>query len=490
MNVDLFRMLVPTPGTPAGKPGSGMPGSVFADLLLVMQQSSTESLETVPAYIEERLNLFACPGQPLEFGEVLPQLEAAQTTEAAPITVPNSDWFSAGVPEEQTGVPVFPVPEQPERPLAAPTPLAPSEAAPQGVIPSATPLTPSETAPQGVIPSATPLTPSETAPVVQAGQIIPSVSVEPRPSPGLGTAEHQVVLRAEALYPSDLSRTVPVRVDVSLMPESAAAQVNTREVILPVVPQPVRDSQTGKSGTRTLSETVINAPSAPASNQSKPAPALHPFQPIPGKEQLPPEPVRLSVPVEPNQSQPVKPAPEIRLYVAGKTAEPILAPDQIVPTTTANKGGTVTAPPVIAKTFQESITRQVVDRVLVALEGMRGQVGKVSRLELALNPPQLGKVVIRLVWQNAGLEARFYTVDQAVRSALEQALPQLREALAKQDVNIFEMSANLARGEGNGQTPTGRWLSRFIREGDSGPETENQTPDRKTDTDSLFDRLA
>ncbi|MBV1736215.1 MAG: flagellar hook-length control protein FliK [Candidatus Desulforudis sp.] len=473
MNVDLFRMLVPTPGTPAGKPGSGMPGSVFADLLLVMQQSSTESLETVPAYIEERLNLFACPGQPLEFGEVLPQLEAAQTTEAAPITVPNSDWFSAGVPEEQTGVPVFPVPEQPERPLAAPTPLAPSEVAPQGVIPSATPLTP-----------------SETAPVVQAGQIIPSVSVEPRPSPGLGTAEHQVVLRAEALYPSDLSRTVPVRVDVSLMPESAAAQVNTREVILPVVPQPVRDSQTGKSGTRTLSETVINAPSAPASNQSKPAPALHPFQPIPGKEQLPPEPVRLSVPVEPNQSQPVKPAPEIRLYVAGKTAEPILAPDQIVPTTTANKGGTVTAPPVIAKTFQESITRQVVDRVLVALEGMRGQVGKVSRLELALNPPQLGKVVIRLVWQNAGLEARFYTVDQAVRSALEQALPQLREALAKQDVNIFEMSANLARGDGNGQTPTGRWLSRFIREGDSGPETENQTPDRKTDTDSLFDRLA
>ncbi|MBU4553682.1 MAG: flagellar hook-length control protein FliK [Candidatus Desulforudis sp.] len=473
MNVDLFRMLVPTPGTPAGKPGSGMPGSVFADLLLVMQQSSTESLETVPAYIEERLNLFACPGQPLEFGEVLPQLEAAQTTEAAPITVPNSDWFSAGVPEEQTGVPVFPVPEQPERPLAAPTPLAPSEVAPQGVIPSATPLTP-----------------SETAPVVQAGQIIPSVSVEPRPSPGLGTAEHQVVLRAEALYPSDLSRTVPVRVDVSLMPESAAAQVNTREVILPVVPQPVRDSQTGKSGTRTLSETVINAPSAPASNQSKPAPALHPFQPIPGKEQLPPEPVRLSVPVEPNQSQPVKPAPEIRLYVAGKTAEPILAPDQIVPTTTANKGGTVTAPPVIAKTFQESITRQVVDRVLVALEGMRGQVGKVSRLELALNPPQLGKVVIRLVWQNAGLQVRFYTVDQAVRSTLEQALPQLREALAKQDVNIFEMSANLARGDGNGQTPTGRWLSRFIREGDSGPETENQTPDRKTDTDSLFDRLA
>jgi len=469
LNVDLFRMLVPTPGTPAGKPGSGMPGSVFADLLLVMQQSSTESLETIPAYIEERLNLFACPGQPLEFGEVLPQLEAEQTTEAAPITVPNSDWFSAGVPEEQTGVPVFSIPEQPERPLAAPTPL-----------------TPSEVVPQGVMSASTPVTPSETAPVV----IIPSVSVEPRPSPGLGTAEHQVVLRAEALYPSDLSRTVPVRVDVSLLPETAAAQVNTREVILPVVPQPVRDPQTGKSGTRTLSETVINAPSAPASNQSRPAPALHPFQPIPGKEQLPPEPVRLSVPVEPNQSQPVKPAPEIRLYVAGKTAEPILAPDQIVPTTTANKGGTVTAPPVIAKTFQESITRQVVDRVLVALEGMRGQVGKVSRLELALNPPQLGKVVIRLVWQNAGLEARFYTVDQAVRSALEQALPQLREALAKQDVNIFEMSANLARGEGNGQTPTGRWLSRFIREGDSGPETENQTPDRKTDTDSLFDRLA
>lgn len=64
------------------------------------------------------------------------------------------------------------------------------------------------------------------------------------------------------------------------------------------------------------------------------------------------------------------------------------------------------------------------------------------RVELHLHPAELGPLSVSLKVDDQGAQAQFFSAHGQVRQALEQALPQLREALAQQGINLGEASVS------------------------------------------------
>lgn len=63
-----------------------------------------------------------------------------------------------------------------------------------------------------------------------------------------------------------------------------------------------------------------------------------------------------------------------------------------------------------------------------------------QQVDLYLHPRELGALSVSLSLDDQGARAQFFSVHGAVRSAVEQALPQLRDALAQQGISLGETS--------------------------------------------------
>lgn len=73
------------------------------------------------------------------------------------------------------------------------------------------------------------------------------------------------------------------------------------------------------------------------------------------------------------------------------------------------------------------------------------QLGNITQrgrhqVELHLNPAELGPLSVSLKVDDQGAQAHFLSAHASVRSAVEQAIPQLREALAEQGIALGEAS--------------------------------------------------
>ena len=68
------------------------------------------------------------------------------------------------------------------------------------------------------------------------------------------------------------------------------------------------------------------------------------------------------------------------------------------------------------------------------------QRGGDQRVELRLNPPDLGPLTVSLKVGEQGTQIQFLSANAQVRGVVEQAIPQLREALAEQGINLGETS--------------------------------------------------
>ncbi|QJQ99869.1 flagellar hook-length control protein FliK [Halomonas sp. PGE1] len=79
---------------------------------------------------------------------------------------------------------------------------------------------------------------------------------------------------------------------------------------------------------------------------------------------------------------------------------------------------------------------------------MMGQRGGEQRVELHLNPAELGPLTISLKLNEQGAQAQFLSAHAPVRQAVEQAIPQLREALAEQGISLGETSVGEQRHQG------------------------------------------
>jgi flagellar hook-length control protein FliK len=75
-----------------------------------------------------------------------------------------------------------------------------------------------------------------------------------------------------------------------------------------------------------------------------------------------------------------------------------------------------------------------------------------QQIELHLNPADLGPLSVSLKVDDHGAQAQFLSAHATVRAAVEQAIPQLREALAEQGIALGEASVGEQQQHGNEQS--------------------------------------
>ena len=90
------------------------------------------------------------------------------------------------------------------------------------------------------------------------------------------------------------------------------------------------------------------------------------------------------------------------------------------------------AAPLGSDTWQADLGQQVLAMV------QRGD----QQVDMQLNPADLGPLSISLNVSESGIQAQFQSVHAAVRSAVEQALPQLQSTLAAQGLTLGQASVN------------------------------------------------
>ncbi|WP_136255267.1 flagellar hook-length control protein FliK [Onishia niordana] len=109
-------------------------------------------------------------------------------------------------------------------------------------------------------------------------------------------------------------------------------------------------------------------------------------------------------------------------------------------------GGALTAP-VATQQWQQQLGQQLIGMA------QRGD----QQMELKLHPTDLGPLSVTLKVAENGAQAQFLSAHSQVRSALEQAIPQLREALAHQGITLGDTSVgHQASGQSQEQGFAGR----------------------------------
>ncbi|WP_148253897.1 flagellar hook-length control protein FliK [Aidingimonas lacisalsi] len=101
------------------------------------------------------------------------------------------------------------------------------------------------------------------------------------------------------------------------------------------------------------------------------------------------------------------------------------------PVTAAATSATPTATltqPVASQAWQQQLGQQLVN---LSRSGEQ-------QIDLKLNPPELGPLSVSLKVGDQGAQAQFLSSQVQVRQAIEQAIPQLREALEEQGISLGE----------------------------------------------------
>lgn len=119
-------------------------------------------------------------------------------------------------------------------------------------------------------------------------------------------------------------------------------------------------------------------------------------------------------------------------------------------TAAAQGSGTLSAP-LNSPAWPQQFSQQVGQQMLLL-----GQRGGEQRIELHLNPAELGPLTISLKMNEQAAQAQFTSAHAAVRGAVEQAIPQLRETLAEQGINLGDTSVGDQRRDGARDEPDGR----------------------------------
>ncbi|MCF7994580.1 MAG: flagellar hook-length control protein FliK [Chromatiaceae bacterium] len=108
-----------------------------------------------------------------------------------------------------------------------------------------------------------------------------------------------------------------------------------------------------------------------------------------------------------------------------------------------NQVGTASAAPGMSAPLYSAAWPQQLGQQLLVLS----QRGGDQHAELRLNPPDLGPLTVSLKVGEQGTQIQFLAANALVRSAVEQAIPQLREALAEQGITLGETSVGEQRQE-------------------------------------------
>ena len=126
-----------------------------------------------------------------------------------------------------------------------------------------------------------------------------------------------------------------------------------------------------------------------------------------------------------------------------------------------------------------AVARQLAEAVMVQVRRLQAGAGQSLLVRITLDPPQLGRVTLKLTFGRDGLEAQFITPDRAVKGVIEQALPQLREALLRQEINLGNAAVFL------GQEESGERAARLWRGLWAGGPAPDEVPELRDDGDRI-----
>ncbi|WP_386081523.1 flagellar hook-length control protein FliK [Vreelandella sp. F11] len=113
-------------------------------------------------------------------------------------------------------------------------------------------------------------------------------------------------------------------------------------------------------------------------------------------------------------------------------SNPLAMPQSAQTYTPASTPTTATlATPFMSPAWSQQLSQQLVQI---------SQRGGDQHVQMQLNPAELGPLSISLKFSEQGAQAHFLSAHAQVRQVLEQAIPQLREALAEQGISLGETS--------------------------------------------------
>ena len=138
--------------------------------------------------------------------------------------------------------------------------------------------------------------------------------------------------------------------------------------------------------------------------------------------------------------------------------------------------------------FNQAAWPQQLGQTLARLTS-QGGAGE-QQVELRLHPAELGSLGVTLKLGEHGAQAQFFSAHAQVRQALEQAIPQLREALAEQGIQLGDASVSDQGAQFGGQQPSdSRGQTSLAASGQGKGEsmepatTASSAPDQRHDSD-------
>ncbi|RQW70428.1 hypothetical protein EBB56_13925 [Halomonas sp. YLB-10] len=138
--------------------------------------------------------------------------------------------------------------------------------------------------------------------------------------------------------------------------------------------------------------------------------------------------------------------------------------------------------------FNQAAWPQQLGQTLARLTS-QGGAGE-QQVELRLHPAELGSLGVTLKLGEHGAQAQFFSAHAQVRQALEQAIPQLREALAEQGIQLGDASVSDQGAQFGGQQPSdSRGQPSLAASGQGKGEsmepatTASSAPDQRHDSD-------
>jgi flagellar hook-length control protein FliK len=168
---------------------------------------------------------------------------------------------------------------------------------------------------------------------------------------------------------------------------------------------------------------------------------------------------------------------------------PVLVPSAN-PAVSGLPGGQTGPPPTVvvreaAQPASLSVARQLTEVVMFQVRRSQAGTGQVLRVQVAFDPPQLGRVTLELTFGRNGLDVQFHTPDRVVKAIIEQALPQLREALIRQEFNLGNTTVFL--GQGNSQEQSARLFRGPWTGNPASDEFVSEPSDDKSRAEPVFD---
>ncbi len=130
----------------------------------------------------------------------------------------------------------------------------------------------------------------------------------------------------------------------------------------------------------------------------------------------------------------------------------------------AEGAGAKAAPSAFRAELNERIMEQVIEKATLSVNGERREVS------LRLEPDSLGVVRVHLRLEEGTLSARLMAQSHAVKEALEQGFPRLKEALADQGLTLADLRVDVGDGRGSSM------LSSQEGNGGAKPESDEVGP--------------